>query len=155
MPDDGRWLDWVKALPLEERLVLPDGTRVLCVHASPGEDDGTGITPSQTHEELEHLLESCEAELVLVGHTHWPLDRSAAGVRVINPGSVSYPWFPDLRGSYALIEADASGHTITQHRVEFDIGAVIESIWDSGFYPHPEWLVQRYTNQRRAPWDQP
>ncbi len=38
-------LAWIAALPLEYRLVLTDGTRVLCVHASPGQDDGLGIRP--------------------------------------------------------------------------------------------------------------
>jgi len=38
-------LAWIAALPLEYRTVLPDGTRVLCVHASPGQDDGLGIRP--------------------------------------------------------------------------------------------------------------
>src|SRR5437763_1155859 len=35
------WLDWLTNLPLEVRLTLPDGTRVLGVHASPGRDDGS------------------------------------------------------------------------------------------------------------------
>src|SRR6478735_7664847 len=38
-------LGWLQDLPLEVRMVLPDGTRVLGVHASPGRDDGSGITP--------------------------------------------------------------------------------------------------------------
>ena len=37
------WLDWLTNLPLEVRLTLPDGTRLLGVHASPGRDDGPGI----------------------------------------------------------------------------------------------------------------
>jgi len=38
-------LAWVANLPLEYRTVLPDGKRVLCVHAAPGQDDGDGIRP--------------------------------------------------------------------------------------------------------------
>ncbi|HET8843351.1 MAG TPA: metallophosphoesterase family protein, partial [Ktedonobacteraceae bacterium] len=37
------WLNWLTDLPLEVRLNLPDGTRLLGVHASPGKDDGSGI----------------------------------------------------------------------------------------------------------------
>src|SRR5690606_23596157 len=36
-------LAWLEALPLDFRLELPDGTRALAVHASPGADDGSGI----------------------------------------------------------------------------------------------------------------
>ena len=33
---------WLADLPLDERVTLPDGTRVLLVHAAPGTDDGDG-----------------------------------------------------------------------------------------------------------------
>jgi protein phosphatase len=115
-------------------------------------DDGHGVSPSLPDEELETMLTGCDADLVLVGHTHWPLDRQCGDVRVVNPGSVSYPWGPDVRGSYAVIDADRAGYQVEIHRVAFDIGAVIESIRASGFYPNPEWLVGRLTNAPRAPW---
>ncbi len=41
------WLDWLASLPLEVCVTLPDGTRVLGVHASPGRDDGSGLHPAQ------------------------------------------------------------------------------------------------------------
>ena len=45
----GGWLDWLSALPPEQRAVLPDGTRMLGVHARPGFDDGPGFYPALTH----------------------------------------------------------------------------------------------------------
>jgi hypothetical protein len=36
----GGWYDWLAKLLLEARLLLPDGSRLLGVHASPGTDDG-------------------------------------------------------------------------------------------------------------------
>ena len=38
------WLPWLRELPLEVRVRLPDGTAVLGVHATPSRDDGEGIT---------------------------------------------------------------------------------------------------------------
>jgi hypothetical protein len=127
----------------------------LCVHASPGQDDGDGINPALPEGDFVQLLDGCQADLVLVGHLHWPFDRSAGGVRVVNPGSVSYPWAPDMRASYALIEAGHGGFEVWLRRVHFDVEAVIQSIWESDFYPNPEWLVRRYTHAPRAPWDLP
>src|SRR6266508_2341601 len=46
------WLDWLAALPVEQRLTLPDGTRLLGVHASPGHDDGPGLDPAAPDETL-------------------------------------------------------------------------------------------------------
>ena len=42
------WLDWLTSLPLEVRLILPDGTSLLGVHASPGRDDGSGLQPTHS-----------------------------------------------------------------------------------------------------------
>src|SRR5581483_5227813 len=44
------WLGWLDALPLDHRVTLPDGTRVLLVHAAPGTDDGRGVRPDATDE---------------------------------------------------------------------------------------------------------
>jgi len=70
------WLPWLSGLPGEQRLTLPNGARLLGVHAAPGTDDGDGINPAQSDDELHTLLAGCEAEIVCVGHTHWPVDRS-------------------------------------------------------------------------------
>src|SRR4029453_10596864 len=69
------WLDQLAALPLEVRVTLPDGTRLLGVHAVPGRDDGPGIRPGLADAELRRAVAGAAAELVLVGHTHWPVDR--------------------------------------------------------------------------------
>ena len=71
------WLDWLTNSPLEVRLTLPDGTRMLGVHASPGRDDGHGIQSKHSDNELEQRLAGCEADLVLVGHTHVPLGSTS------------------------------------------------------------------------------
>ena len=114
------WLDWLAGLPLEQRLPLPDGTRLLAVHASPGLDDGPGIPPGLADGELAGMLAGCGAELVCVGHTHRALDRSAGGVRVVNPGSVGLPLDGDRRPAYAVLEAGVEGYTIEHRRVEYD-----------------------------------
>jgi len=83
-------------LPLENRIVLPDGTRVLCVHASPGRDDGQGVHPGVSKKALKLLVAENEADLVCVGHTHWPMDMRIDGVHLVNVGSVSNSFPPDL-----------------------------------------------------------
>ena len=147
------WIDWLAALPLEERFALPDGTKVLCVHAAPGRDDGVYIDPPVTDDELALPLEGCEADLVLVAHSHWPSVREAAGVRAVNVSSVSNPLAPDLRASYAIIEADESSTEVTLHRVAYDLEAVIKAIEASHFFPNPEWLTAWFKGERRPVWE--
>lgn len=90
--------DWLSALPTEQRITLPDGTRVLLVHASPGRDDGVGLQAHMSDEDLRRdEWDSAEADLIFVGHTHAPLDRRLGGVRMVNLGRVSIPNNEDRR----------------------------------------------------------
>ena len=122
------YLPMLEALPLEVRAVLPDGTRVLAAHAAPGADDGNGIHHATTDDELRELLVGVEADLVLVGHTHAPFDRRLDGVRVVNPGSISNSFPPDLRAKYVMLAADERGYTLEFHAAEYDREAVAVAV---------------------------
>ena len=91
-------------------------------------------------------------DLVCVGHTHWPMDRHVGGTRVVNLGSVSNPMAPDLRASYALLEADASGYQLAQRWVDYDRQAVIEALQRSR-HPASEFIVSYFLGQQRPYWD--
>ena len=141
------WLDWLASLPLEVRVTLPDGTRVLGVHASPGRDDGSGLQTRHSDEQLQRRLAGCQADLVLVGHTHVPLDRHVGGIRAINLGSISNPVTPGLEATYALLDAQEQGYTIHLRRVEYDREAVIRAIEHSR-YPTPSFLIAFMRGER-------
>jgi predicted phosphodiesterase len=145
------WLDWLADLPLEHRATLPDGTRVLAVHASPGRDDGPGVTLATTPDELRAMVHGCEADLVVVGHTHWPQDHRIDDVRLINTGSISSPWAPDVRASYVLLDADDSSYQITFRRVAYDIDAVIEAVRQA-HHPMADAIISDLRGERRADW---
>jgi len=115
------WYGWLVEMPVEERVTLPDGTRVLLVHASPGTDDGAGLRETQSEEEFAAQLLGAEAELVVVGHTHLPIDRTGGGVRVWNLGSVSMPFTEDKRAMWTLLEANDEGYTLTRQFASYDV----------------------------------
>jgi len=137
------WLDWLATLTLERRLILPDGTRLLAVHASPGRDDGAGIQPTMSGAEVHALVQDADADLVVVGHTHRALDRTVGGVRVINLGSLSNPATADVRASYALVDADSQGHVVQPRRVEYDWPAVVAAI-RAVHHPAADFLIQHW-----------
>jgi predicted phosphodiesterase len=134
------WLDWLTNLPLEVRLTLPDGTCLLGVHASPGRDDRPGLQPRHSNSKLEQRLAGCEADVVIGGHTHVPLDRQVGRIRAINLGSVSNQVTPGLQATYVLLDADEQGYRIQLQRVDYDREAVIKAIEHSS-HPTPSFLI--------------
>jgi len=145
------WLSWLKKLPLDARLTLPDGSKVLAVHAAPGTDDGIGISFNISDDDLLKLLSDVEADLVLVGHTHLPLVRIVGNIRVVNPGSISNPFPPDLRASYAILEADENGYEISHRRVDYDREAVIKAVQDVN-HPALEYITRFMRGENKKSW---
>jgi putative phosphoesterase len=144
-------LEWLAALPLELRLELPDGTRFLGVHAAPGNDDGWGIQPALSQSELRSLAAGCQADLICVGHTHWPMTAQVNGQQVVNVGSVSNPFPPDLRATYVLLQADTSGYAIQRRRVAFDRQAVIDAVQKVN-HPGADYIIRFMHGQHKPPW---
>jgi predicted phosphodiesterase len=124
----GGWLQWLQDLPLEMRDILPDGTRFLGVHASPGQDDGSGIGPDGDVAELSSLLAESNADLVCVGHTHLPFERRILRTHVVNPGAVSLSLAKDKYASYAFLNATADTYSVEHRRVPYDRDAVIDQL---------------------------
>jgi predicted phosphodiesterase len=145
------WLDTLAALPLEQRLVLQDGTRVLGVHAAPGTDDGEGMHPLLTQEQLRVLLSNANADLVFVGHTHWAMDVAVDGKRLVNLGSVSNPFPPDLRAKYTLLDSDARGYRPEHCRVEYDRDAVIRQL-TRAHHPAAEYIARYLRGEQKPSW---
>jgi putative phosphoesterase len=143
------WLNWLSNLPLEFREKLPDGTSVLCVHASPNEDDGTGIHPNMTEKEIEALVSKCQENLICVGHTHHPFSMRVKEKRIVNPGSVSNHVGSDVRASYALINADKNGYEIEFRRVEYNQETVIETL-ESIKHPAKRFIIQHLRGERNV-----
>ena len=119
---------WLRSLPLHAR----PNPRTLLVHASPGRDDGPGLHPVLTEEHLRVLTRGCDADLVLVGHTHQRVDRVVDGIRLVNPGSVGNPSEPDLCAGWAVVDGD----DIELRRVEYDRDAVIAQTLACGIPEH-------------------
>ena len=137
------WYDWLAMLPVEQRLTLPDGTTVLGVHASPGTNDGSGMNPVQTDEQVMALFGQAAETLILVGHTHMPQERRINGKHIVNPGCIGNPFGADTSACYGLLDADAQGYTVTLHRAAYDVSPVLKAI-DERHYPDPPYVRKFY-----------
>lgn len=146
------WFDWLAELPFDQRMTLPDGTRLLGVHVAPDRNDGEGVHPALSDASLRTMVDGCAADLVVVGHMHFPLDRTLDAIRIVNAGSVSNPLAPDLRASYAILSATESGYEIEHRRVAYDYQAVIEAV-ERIHHPAGDFIVSHFRGLRRPWWD--
>jgi putative phosphoesterase len=104
-------LEWVRARLTDEEIeflhALPptvEVERTLYCHATPRND--LDIFTERTPEErLAPIFASVDADAVVFGHTHTQFDRTIAGKRVVNAGSVGLP-YEDEPGAYWLLDLE-------------------------------------------------
>jgi len=106
-----------------------DGIRVACFHARPSDPLYGYMPPDRARWARE--LANVEADLVLVGHTHLPLDMTIDGKRLINPGSVGQPKDGDPRAAFAVL---VNGIPRLK-RVSYDVNKTIQDLAASGTDP--------------------
>lgn len=119
LTDDQR--AWLADLPETRRLF---DERVQVVHGHPNNPDRYTY-PEEFGPELRE-----DEEVLVLGHTHVQHhERYGDGV-VMNPGSVGQPRDGDPRAAYALLDLDTLA--VTEHRVEYDIGWVVDAVEQAG-----------------------
>lgn len=124
--DDG--VDWPLTLELDvERL-----GRVLFCHGSPRsvEEILTRVSPEPR---VEAALEGVTAEVVVGGHTHVQYDRTVAGRRLVNPGSVGMP-YEGVRGAFWAV----LGPGVDLRRTEYDVESAAAALGEGD---QSEWLL--------------
>lgn len=84
--------------------------RVLYCHATPRNDMDI-FTERTPEERIAFLFETVDADVVVCGHTHMQFDRTIAGKRVINSGSVGKP-FEEKPGAYWTLDLE---HRLTPY----------------------------------------
>ena len=134
-------------LPAQLRLRLPGGAAVLGVHASPLADDGPGIEPAISDEELGRLLAGSGADVVIGGHTHTATDRVIGGIRALNPGSTGLPRACGTT-HWLLLEGDGDAMTATHRSVPYDAQAVAADL-NRRRHPNAEFVSSLLTGQRQ------
>lgn len=73
-------------------------------------------------------LESVDADIVCVGHSHSQFHLDLDGIQVLNPGSVGQPRDGDPRCAYAIVDDGR----VELKRVEYDVNATIDHMRSCG-----------------------
>ena len=78
--------------------------RVLFCHATPRNDVDI-FTERTPQKRLVEIFAAVDADVVVCGHTHTQFERTIAGKRVLNSGSVGMP-YEDEPGAYWMLELE-------------------------------------------------
>jgi putative phosphoesterase len=132
-------LRFLRELPLD---VVVEGVH-FC-HGAPGSDTEpiTRVTPE---DRLRRLLVGVEEDVVVCGHTHVQFDRVVDGVRILNAGSVGYPYEAEP-GAYWL----EVGPEPRFRRSEYDVEEAVRRIRASG-YPNLAYLDEMPVSDASRP----
>lgn len=100
--------------------------RVLFCHGSPRSDEEvlTAATPDAVAAEA---LADAGADIVVCGHTHHQFDRVVAGTRLVNAGSVGFPYEGRAGAYWALL-----GPNVDLRRTAYDVLAAAERMRQVG-----------------------
>jgi hypothetical protein len=109
---------------------------VLFCHATPWNDREifTRLTPD---DRLIPVLDGVDAPLVVCGHTHMQFDRTVAGIRVVNAGSVGMPF--GEAGAYWIL----LGPDVQLRHTRYDLTRAAERIRATK-YPQAEEFAAQY-----------
>src|SRR5262245_4930450 len=120
---------FLASLPVSRMVTLED-TRYLMVHATPRDPLDEYAVADVAF--WARRLHNVDADVICVGHTHYPYVLEVGDKLVINPGSVGQPRDGDPRASYALIE----DNRVELKRVEYPIDDSVRTIQESSL-PEP------------------
>lgn len=122
-------IDELCSLPHPLELMI-DGCRILLCHGAPWDNDCYVYPDAQPA-----LLERCamqEFDLVVMGHTHYPMQQMLGGTRVVNPGSVGQPRNRRPGAHWALF--DTATRSLEFHQEQYDCSALVRECQQR----HPE-----------------
>jgi diadenosine tetraphosphatase ApaH/serine/threonine PP2A family protein phosphatase len=82
---------------------------------------------------VKESLAGASEQIVVAGHSHLPMQRTAGKWQILNPGSVGVPLDGKASASYMLLEGDRNGWHPTFRRVFFDYTPVFREFERQGF----------------------
>lgn len=128
---------------LDELIKLPmtvevesNSCRVLLCHGSPWDTDQY-IYPDAA-DNLVNRCGSFNADIIVMGHTHYPMSRMLDSTLLINPGSVGQPRNRKPGAAWAILDTET--HEVKFQKETYDIQSVIDEARQR--QPHQAYLAE-------------
>jgi predicted phosphodiesterase len=133
----------IRALP-EFRTIQFSRVTASLFHGTPDEPVMGRYYPDDRRE---HAWLPSADNVVLLGHTHYPLSiHTRGGGLVANPGSVGQPRDGDVRASWGILETELLRFEI--RRTCYDVEAAVKKLSELGW---DEWAIRALRKEYRGP----
>lgn len=117
-----------------DKILTVNGVKIHLVHGSPRKQD-ENIFPDTPSSEVEKMVETSPADVILCGHTHIPCGFSLnSGKTVVNAGSIGRSMTKDKMPVYLLMTIDSNGVYSFEHiKVKYDNKQTAQLIKERNF----------------------
>lgn len=111
---------FLAGLPLRQDIIL-SGTSITMVHGTPWNPLDGRIYPDFSDWQR---FDECTSDIIIIGHTHYPLERPRKNRLLVNPGSVGQP--RDKKKGSCFAELDISQRSVQFYRIPYNSRRIIE-----------------------------
>jgi putative phosphoesterase len=122
---------YLSSLPVSLRF-QHGGKRFLMVHGSPEDPLHEYVQPATHRDLFEHYLTRHDADVLALGHTHYPFETKVGRGTVFNPGSVGQPRQGAPGSFYATVEVEDGTVRVNLLSAAYDIRAAASKIYAAG-----------------------
>lgn len=114
-----KYVEFLRQLPKEKTLEIED-VKIHLVHGSPRKNN-ENIFPNLPLSEVEAMVASSQADLILCGHTHIPCGYQLNNKKtVVNVGSVGRPMSDGAIPCYAILTIENGVFSVEHQFVDYD-----------------------------------
>lgn len=134
---DEKNMKFLKELP-DNKSFVRDIVSFYMTHGSPRDNVFEYVFPWSSDIVFKTFAETVDAEIIVLGHTHVPMQKKVSDKIFLNPGSVGQPRDGIPKASFMVF--NTKNKTYRWYRTAYDIDAAAHAIGENGL---PDFLAQR------------
>ena len=104
----------------EKKTFKKGGKSIFIAHGSPRKPLIEYVFPGTPSRALLRMIQGVDSDVIILGHTHVPMERILQSKLIINPGGVGQPRDRDPKAAYAILDLEGEPK-VEFKRVKYDV----------------------------------
>ncbi|KXB06218.1 hypothetical protein AKJ53_00975 [candidate division MSBL1 archaeon SCGC-AAA382F02] len=105
---------------LPKKTKIEEKYEIFIAHGTPRKPLKEYLYPNVSNRNLVKMTQGTDTDIIVLGHTHIPLEKMIQGKLILNPGAVGQPRDRNPKASYMVLKLGRKKEVI-QNRVSYDI----------------------------------